>query len=211
MVNRLQSWVFISLSMLLMGFALLPIIRVIVGVDDEFGMQFFTVVMLLIAGLMCGLTGMLLLARKQSDLTQYQSQAEDLKTAAKMHACGFLIFTGIPLLNFLMCYFLWVNNRRRSAYLDYQGREAICFQISIYLYLLLSLFMVFAVIGTITTPLLILFHLVVTIVAVVMASQGKAFRYPANITIIARTPNTQNTGNKKADAFSGIDLVEKND
>jgi len=63
MVSRLQSWVFISLSMLLMGFALFPVLRVIVGVDDEFGMQFLTVVMLLIAGLMCGLTGMLLLAR----------------------------------------------------------------------------------------------------------------------------------------------------
>jgi len=35
MVNRLQSWVFISLSMLLMGFALFPVLRVIVGVDDD--------------------------------------------------------------------------------------------------------------------------------------------------------------------------------
>ena len=190
MVNRLQSWVFISLSMLLMGLALFPVLRVLVRVDDEFGMQFFTVVMLLIAGVMCGLTGMLLLARKQPELSQYQSQSEDFKTAAKMHACGLLFFTGIPLLNFLVCYFLWVNNRGRSAYLDYQGREAICFQISLYLYLLLSLFMVFAVIGLITTPLIILFHLVVTIVAVAMAHQGKAFHYPANITIIARTANT---------------------
>ena len=190
MVNRLQSWVFISLSMLLMGFALFPVLRVIVGVDDEFGMQFLTVVMLLIAGLMCGLTGMLLLARKQPELSSYESQEEDVKVAAKMHACGLLLFTGIPLLNFLVCYFLWVSNRRRSAYLDYQGREAICFQISISLYLLLSLFMVFAAIGVITTPLIILFHFVVTSVAIVMASKGEAFRYPANITIIARTPKT---------------------
>jgi len=189
MVNRLQSWVFISLSMFLMGFALFPVLRVIVGVDDKFEMQFFTVVMLLIAGLMCGLTGMLLLARRQPELIKYQSQSEDFKTAAKMHACGLLFFTGIPMLNFLVCYYLWVSNRSRSAYLDYQGREAICFQISIFLYMLLSLFMVFAVIGLITTPLIILFHLIVTVVAVVMASQGKAFRYPANITIISRTPS----------------------
>jgi len=189
MVNRLQSWVFISLAMLLMGFALFPILRVIVGVDDQIGMQFLTVVMLLIAGLMCGLTGMLLLARKQPNLSQYKDQSEDFKTAAKMHACGLLFFTGVPLLNFLVCYFLWVNNRNRSAYLDYQGREAICFQISLSLYLLLSLFMVFAVIGVITTPLIIIFHLIVTVVAIAMASQGRAFRYPANITIISRTPN----------------------
>jgi len=48
--------------------------------------------------------------------------------------------------------------------------------------------MVFAAIGVITTPLIILFHFVVTSVAIVMASKGEAFRYPANITIIARTP-----------------------
>ena len=188
MVNRLQSWVFIGLAMLLMGFALFPILRVLVGVDDEFGMQFWTVLMLLIAGLMCALTGMLLLARRQPKISQYKGIEEDHVMAAKMHACGLLLFTGIPLLHFLLCYFLWVNNRQRSAYLDYQGREAICFQISISLYILLSLFMVFALIGLFTTPMLIVFHLVSTLIAVIMASQGKAFRYPANITIIARTP-----------------------
>ena len=188
MVDRLQSWVFISLAMVLMGFALFPVLRVLLGIDSEFEMQFLTVVMFLIAGVMCGLTGMLLLVRKQPELLQYQTQGEDLMIAAKMHASGLLFFTGVPLLNFLVCYFLWIKNRHRSAYLDYQGREAICFQISFYLYALLSLFMVFAVIGIITTPLLFVFHFIVTTFAIVMACQGRAFRYPANITIIARTP-----------------------
>ncbi len=188
MVNRLKSWIFISLAMLLMGWALFPVMRVVVGVDDEFGMQFWTVLMLLIAGLMCALTGMLLLVRRQPSISQYQGVEEDHKAAAQMHACGLLLFSGVPLLNFLLCYLLWVNNRKRSAYLDYQGREAICFQISIYLYILLSLFMVFAVIGFFTTALLVLFHLIVSLVAMMMAYQGRAFRYPANITIIDRTP-----------------------
>lgn len=188
MVNRLPSWLFIGLAMLLMGTALFPVVRVIIGIDERFIMQFWTVIMLLIAGLMCGLTGMLLLARRQPDSLKYQSQEIDHKTASQFHYCGLLLFTGIPLLNFLMCYALWVNNRHRSEFLDYQGREALCFQITIYLYLLLSLFMILAAIGLFTTPLLLLFHLIATVCAIITTAQGKSFRYPANITIIARTP-----------------------
>jgi len=190
MVNRLQSWVFIGLAMILMGIALFPILRVIIGVDPKFEIQFFTFVMFLVAGLMCGLTGMLLLARRQPELSNYQTEEQDHKTAAQLHGCGLLLFTCIPLLNFLVCYFLWVRNRHRSMYIDYQGREAICFQITIYLYLLLSLFMTIAIIGIFTTLLLLAFHLIATVVAIVMTKNNKAFRYPANITIIARSPNS---------------------
>ena len=191
MVNRLQSWVFIALAMVLMGIALFPILRTIIGIDDKFEIQFFTFVMFLIAGLMCGLTGMLLLVRRQPELNNYLNQEPDHITAVKLHACGLLIYTGVPLLNFLVCYVLWVRHRQKSMYLDYQGREAICFQISLYLYLLLSFFMVFALIGLFTTPLFLIYHFVITIIAVIMTKNNWAFRYPANITIIARTSNTQ--------------------
>jgi len=192
MVNRLPSWIFITLAMLLMGMALLPVLRVIIGVDDSFQIQFLTFVMFLIAGIMCGLTGMLLLVRRQPEINHYQTDEADYNKACQFHYCGLLLFTGVPLLNFLLCYVLWVKNRYQSEFLDYQGREAICFQITIYLYLLLSLFMILAAVGLLTTPLLILFHLIATASAVVMTSRGKAFRYPANITIIARTPQTKN-------------------
>jgi len=197
MVNRLPSWVFIALAMILMGFALFPILRVLLGIDSSFGIQFFTFVMFIIAGLMCGLTGMLLLVRRQPEQIEYQHQTKEpavevleKQTAAKMHAAGLLLFTGVPLLNFLVCYFLWINNRHKTQLIDYQGREAICFQITVYLYLLLCFFMSIAIIGIYVAPLFLLFHLIVTCVATIMASQGKPFRYPANITIITRTPTT---------------------
>ena len=189
MANRLPSWVFISLAMVLMGLALFPILRFIIGVDSAPGVQFFTFVMLLIAGLMCGLTGMLLLVRRQPELVNYQNNEPDHKAGAKLHACGLLMFTGVPLLNFLACYYFWVKDRHQSQYLDYQGREAICFQITLYLYLLLSLFMVIAVIGVFSTPLLLGLHFLATLTAIVMTAKGQTFRYPANINIISRTPN----------------------
>ena len=195
MVSRLPSWIFLSLAMLVMGIALFPVLRAVLGIDEQIQIQFLTVVSLLVAGLMCGLTAMLLMVKRQPNLHEYddtnsQNTQTENSNAAKLHASGLLLFTGIPLANFLICFYLWVNYRNRSSYLDYQGREAICFQITIYLYLLISLLMAYAIIGAFAIPLLLMFHLVVTLLAMVYAAQGKAFRYPANITIIARTPAT---------------------
>jgi len=135
---------------------------------------------------MCGLTAMLLMVRKQADIKNYLGNEIDTSGAAKIHASGLLIFTGIPLANFLVCYYLWLSNRHKSEYLDYQGREAICFQITIYLYMLMCLFMAYIVIGAVVIPLLLLFHLLATLTAIVQTLNGKEFRYPANINIIER-------------------------
>lgn len=174
-----------------MGWGMIPIVRVAFGLDEKFGGSFIWSVSFMIGGLMCGLTAMLLLVRRQPNLSRYATDTRDTTTAAKIHAAGLLVFTGVPLANFLVCYFLWIKNRRTSAYLDSQGREAICFQISIYLYLLMCLFMAFIIVGALAIPLILLFHLVVTLMAVVNAFSGKDFRYPANITIIERPLSEQ--------------------
>lgn len=188
MVNRLQSWIFMSIALVAMGWALVPLVRVILGLDEKLGGSFIWSVSFLIGGVMCGLTAMLLLVRRQPPIRQYLSQQQDHKTAASLHATGLLIFTGIPLANFLACYFLWVKTRARSEYLDYQGREAICFQISIYLYILMCLFLAYIIVGAFALPLILLFHLLATISAILAAISGRDFRYPANINIIARRP-----------------------
>lgn len=191
MVNRLPSWIFLAAAMLIMGTALLPILRAILGIDEQIQIQFLTVVTLLIGGLMCGLTAMLLLVRRQPDLNHGPSSDDDHIRAAQLHVTGLLIFTGIPLANFLACYFLWVKTRARSAYLDFQGREAICFQITIYLYLMMCLFMAYVIIGAFAIPLLLIFHALATITASLYALYGKPFHYPANISIINRQPEKQ--------------------
>ena len=186
MINRLPHWLFLSLAMFLMGFALFPVIRALIGIDEEIGIQFLTVVYFLIGGLMCGLTAMILMVRRQPIIARHQNDDINGTAAAAIHATGLLIFTGIPLANFLACYFLWLRVRHRSAWLDYQGREALCFQITLYLYLLMALLMVIAIVGIFAIPVLLLFHFVTTLIAMIVSSQGKWFRYPANINIVER-------------------------
>lgn len=195
MASRLPSWVFIALALVLMGFALFPVVRAVLGIDQEIQMQFLTVVMFLIAGLMCGLTGMLLLVRRQPDISwtdssankiERDSQKQQNQAAALMHTSGLLIFTGIPLANFLVCYFLWLRKRHSSEYLDTHGREVLCQQITLYVYAMMCLFMSLLLIGVFGLLLLLAFHLIATLIASYCAWAGKIFRYPANIAIIDR-------------------------
>ncbi len=186
MVNRLPIGLFLSLAMLLIAWALMPVVRALIGIDQSINMDFLWVVSFLIGGLMCGLTAMLLLTRRQPDLKSYLGDKQNPKVAAYIHASGLALYTGIPLANFLLCYFLWVRYRHQSRYLDQHGREAICFQITIYLYLMMCLFMAYIIVGALAIPLLLFFHLVTTIVATIVVANGKDFRYPANISIINR-------------------------
>jgi len=200
MVNRLPSWVFIALALVLMGLALLPLLRAALGIDEQIQMQFFTVVMLLIAGLMCGLTGMLLLARRQPEIRVFQTEELDPqrenRTAALIHVSGLLVFTGIPLANFMACYFLWLRNRQYSPKLDIHGREAICQQITFYLYAMMCLFMALLIIGIFGLMFLLALHLVITLIAISQALDGKVFRYPANIAVVDRKIYTDSSNNE---------------
>ncbi len=189
MVNRLPAWVFLGSALLLIGLALMPVMRVLLGVDQKIGMQFMSVVMLLIGGLMSGLTAMILLVRRQLKIdwashTSTVNESEIKTISLQMHGSGLLLYIGIPLLNFLAAYWLWIKHRRSCEALDTIGKEVLNFQISIYLYLLMSLFLVFAAIGIITSPLILLLHLLVTIFALIKVGAGKSFLYPANIPII---------------------------
>ena len=189
MVNRLPSWFFLISSLILIGMALLPAMRVLFGVDQQIGMQFMSVVMLLIGGLMSGLTAMILLVRRQIKI-DWSKQTQSLdgpfikKTSLKLHASGLLLFVGVPLLNFLVAYWLWIKYRTRCEAIDKIGKEVLNFQITIYLYLLMSLFLVFAAIGVLTSPLILLFHLFATLLAIAKVTAGNTFLYPANIPII---------------------------
>ncbi|NND83007.1 MAG: DUF4870 domain-containing protein [Gammaproteobacteria bacterium] len=145
--------------------------------------------MWMIGGLMCGLTAMILMVRRQPMLPSAGSPAAvERSRALALHGSGLLLYSGIPLANFLLCFWLWRRFRQQSPWLNQQGIQALNFQISIYLYLLLSAFMVFAVLGVITTPLLLLLHLVCTLLACLQILRGRSFNYPANIPIIEGRP-----------------------
>jgi len=187
MIKKLSASLFIALGMALIGSGLAPILRYALGIDNTINMSLFTCTVFAIGGLMAGLTGMILLTRRQASILTRQNTDDKQKTknqAILIHASGFLLYTGIPLANFLACFYLWTTQRDKSDSIDTHGIAALNFQMTVYLYLLLSLFLVFIFFGIISTLLILLFHFICTVFACIQASRGKVFDYPANIPVI---------------------------
>ena len=194
MAKPLPAWFFLAISLILIGIAQLPLIRVGLGIDEDFSLSYLTVVVIMIGGLMSGLTAMILLVRRVHQISTDQlsitpadsaKSEQNQKTLSLLFAAsGLLLYSGIPLLNFLVAYWLWTKYRHTNTVLEVWGRDVLNFQITIYLYLLLSLFMVFAFIGIFSTPAILLLHLLVTILSIIFVAFDKPFNFPANIPII---------------------------
>ena len=189
MSKKLPAWVFLTVSFAVMGIALAPLLRVILGIDVTIQTSYLTTVTLMIGGLMSGLTAMILMSRKPAaiDSTFDASDPELLRhRAAALHLSGLLLFTGIPLVNFLACYVLWLRWRDTSSWLDFHGREALNFQIAIYLYILMSLFLAYILVGFLLVILVLVLSLALSLTAALAAWQGRPFAYPASIAVISR-------------------------
>jgi len=92
-----------------------------------------------------------------------------------------LCLVGFPILGPLI---VWLVKKEQSSYLDRQGRELLNFQLSYLLYALLSALLCFILIGI---PLLFaigIATIVLTIIGIVNASEGKVYRFPLTIRLL---------------------------
>jgi len=83
---------------------------------------------------------------------------------------------------------VWLVKRAEFPFADHQRKEALNFNLSLFIYVAVSVVLGFTIIGlVIAIPALIaiwLGHLVFTIVAAVKASNGVPYRYPLTIRLI---------------------------
>ena len=90
----------------------------------------------------------------------------------------------IPFGNVIGPLIVWMVKKDEMPFVDDQGKEAINFQISMTLYILLAGISIFCVIGIVLLPAAIIIQLVFTIVAAVKAGSGEPYRYPLTIRFI---------------------------
>ena len=84
----------------------------------------------------------------------------------------------IPLANVIAPFIIWWMKKDAYPYVGKQAKEAMDFQISMTLYLLISIPIIFIVIGIPIIIAVAVFDVVMTVVAAVKANEGKAYRYP---------------------------------
>lgn len=73
---------------------------------------------------------------------------------------------------------LWLVKKDESDYVDYHGREALNFQISLLVYGVVCAALCLVLIGFLLLPALGIAALVLTILAAVKANDGERYRYP---------------------------------
>ncbi len=92
-------------------------------------------------------------------------------------------FTAVPLI--LGPLILWLIKKDESPFLNDHGKEALNFNISIFLYMLAAAVSFLCGIGVVLLPVVWVFGLVCSVLAAMSANRGEFYRYPACIRIIA--------------------------
>jgi uncharacterized protein len=88
-------------------------------------------------------------------------------------------------LNWLGPLVVYLVKKDEHPFIADQGREALNFNLSVFIYVLVSVVLIFIVIGFLLLPVIGIAWLVLTILAGVRANNGEPYRYPLTIKFVS--------------------------
>jgi uncharacterized Tic20 family protein len=104
--------------------------------------------------------------------------SRDAKNLAMLaHLLG--IFTG-----FLVPLIIWLIKKDEDAFIDDQAKEALNFQITATIALIIASFSIYILIGCVLFPAVLIADLVLGIMAAMAASRGEQYRYPVALRLV---------------------------
>lgn len=96
--------------------------------------------------------------------------------------CGVIV--PVPAAGLIGTLILWLLKREEAAFVDQQGKEALNFQISLFIYAAVCFFLLFIGVGILLFFPLVIFGFICVILAAIKSSEGTSYRYPACIRFI---------------------------
>lgn len=112
-----------------------------------------------------------------------QPPLEERNWAMACHLSGLLGYM-FPFGHIFAPLAIWLFKGEKYPLVAHQGKEALNFQITVTLYLLVSALLALAVIGFILGAIVLVFHFILVIVASVKVKEGERYRYPFTIRFI---------------------------
>ena len=100
------------------------------------------------------------------------------------HLAAFAGVVGIPAANILGPLIVWLVKKDQMPLVDEHGKESLNFQISMTIYSLVCIPLVFIVIGIFLLIGLAIFAIIMIIRAALKANSGESWRYPLTIRFI---------------------------
>jgi uncharacterized Tic20 family protein len=88
-------------------------------------------------------------------------------------------------LNWLGPLIVYLVKKDEHPFIADQSREALNFNLSVFIYVLVSVVLIFIVIGFLLLPAIGIAWLILTIIAGVRANNGEAYRYPLSIKFVS--------------------------
>lgn len=118
------------------------------------------------------------------DIPLQQVPKEERQWAAFAHLAGLFVLILPPLGGILGPMIIWILKKDDMPFVREQGREAINFQITMLLAMLVSGALILVLIGLVLLPIVIVIDLVLILAATLAASDGRAYRYPLTLRLI---------------------------
>lgn len=107
--------------------------------------------------------------------------SQDIRMWAML--CHLIALAGfvIPFGNVIGPLVVWMIKREESPFIDYHGKEALNFQISMSIYIIAAAILVLIAVGILLLIALGIFGLIMIVIASVKANSGEKYRYPLTI------------------------------
>jgi len=113
-----------------------------------------------------------------------QTTAQDDRTWGMLSHLAALAGLVVPFGNIFGPLVVWLIKKDQSWFVNDQGKEAINFQISVTIYLIIAGLSFLVLIGIVLFPLVALFGIILTIIAALKANDGITYRYPLTIRLL---------------------------
>ncbi|MGI9594891.1 MAG: DUF4870 domain-containing protein [Acidimicrobiales bacterium] len=98
---------------------------------------------------------------------------------------GLLLHLLALVAGFLGPLIVWWIKKDQSPFIDYHGKEALNFQISLFVYWIGALFAMLILVGFLLIPVLLVLQILFPILAGIAANRGEYYRYPLTIRFIS--------------------------
>ncbi len=90
----------------------------------------------------------------------------------------------VPLGNIIAPIVIWQMKKHESEFVVEQAKESLNFQITLFIYALISFLLVFIIIGFFLIFALVIFGLIMVIIGGIRANEGEDFRYPMTLRLL---------------------------
>jgi len=115
---------------------------------------------------------------------QYAAPAPPPLSDSDQRLWATLAHIGPIIIGFVAPLVIWLIYKDRGRYVADQAKEALNFQITVTIAATISSILIFAFIGIVLLPAVLIVALVLMIMAAIAANKGQAYRYPVTLRLV---------------------------